>query len=260
MKKLMMSVLALLMVSGALAQDQQALAIMKKVKYQTTVPDEYLEMSMKLTNSRGRQLERYIKQYVYRENELRKSLITFTNPSDIRGSGFLSLQNEGREDDNWLYLPALKRSRRISASELTDKFMGSDFTYEDLDDEDLPQFHYTLLEDSQLEGRPCYTIEATAATDAKRRESGYSKRIILVDKAQAVIRKVQYYNAAGEHIKTFEAGDIRQLAGTDKWRSYQMKMHDLQKNHLTTLSFSVIKLNNGFEAAFFSKRSLEAGL
>lgn len=260
MKKLLLSLVAIGVMTLANAQENDANKIMKQVKYQSIVPDEYMEMTMELVNERGKKKERFIKQYIFRSEGLRKSLIIFTDPSDIRGSGFLSIENKDRDDDNWLYLPALRRSRRISPSDLTDKFMGSDFTFEDLEDEDISQFKYKYLGEKKINDRPCHIIEAVPFLEKKISETGYSKRIIHVDKASSIMSKIDYYDLNGEHIKTYEAGGLTKLENSDKWRSYEMSMSDLKKKHSTKLNYNIIKLNNGLEPEFFSKRSLETGI
>lgn len=234
--------------------------IMQLVDDQTNLRDEYQEMKMTQINDKGKKMERLLKMYVLRNNGMRNSLIVFTSPSDIEGSAFLTVENEDREDDNWLYLPILRKSRRISASDITDKFMGSDFTYEDLKEEDLKDFTYKYLGNETIGSYKTYKIEALPFSASKKAETGYSKRIIYVDQTTSMIVKTEYYNEALQHFKTYEAGNIEKIAGTDKYRTYSVKMTDIVKNHITELSFSTIKVNNDFSNDLFSKRSLESGI
>ncbi|RED93028.1 outer membrane lipoprotein-sorting protein [Marinoscillum furvescens] len=234
--------------------------IMLKVDEQTNLPDEYQEMEMVQISSNGKKMNRLLKMYIERKGENRNSLIVFTSPADIEGSAFLTIENDHREDDNWLYLPILRRSRRISSTDITDKFMGSDFTYEDLQEEDLGDFSYEYLGEATVAGKAAYKVEAIAATPKKKQETGYSKRVIYVDKASSLMVKIDYYSPKGQHIKTFEAGDIRPVAGTEKFRTYAMSMTDLQKDHKTELHFSTIQINNDFRSDMFSKRTLESGI
>lgn len=239
---------------------QSGREIMLKVDEQTNLPDEYQEMEMVQISSNGKKMNRLLKMYIQRQDENRNSLIVFTSPADIEGSAFLTIENDGREDDNWLYLPILRRSRRISSSDITDKFMGSDFTYEDLQEEDLRDFDYQYLGDGEVAGKPVYKVEATAATPAKKDETGYSKRVIYVDQASSLMVKIEYFDTNGKHTKTFEADDIRPIAGTDKYRTYSMIMTDLKKDHQTKLRYSEIQINNDFRTDMFSKRTLESGI
>lgn len=241
------------------ANAQSGKEIMLRVDDQTNLPDEYQEMKMSQINSKGKKMDRLLNMHVQRENGNRKLLIVFTHPQDIEGSAFLTLENEGREDDNWLYLPILRRSRRISSSDITDKFMGSDFTYEDLKEEDLDHFEYKYLGVEMVNGYDTYKIEAIPSTEAKKKETGYSKRVINVDKETNLIVTILYYNSNMEHVKTFEAGDIRRVQGTDKFRSYTMRMIDIKKDHITELNFSLIRVNNDFSNNLFTKRTLESG-
>ncbi|WP_255763339.1 outer membrane lipoprotein-sorting protein [Fulvivirga maritima] len=150
MKKIIISSIILLCSIPLLAQ-KSGRQIMEMVDEQTNLPNEYQEMEMIQVSKNGKTMNRLMKMYIERVSDNRKSLIVFTSPSDIEGSAFLTLENNDRDDDNWLYLPILRRTRRISSSDITDKFMGSDFTYEDLEEEDINDFTYKYLGDEKGE-------------------------------------------------------------------------------------------------------------
>lgn len=240
---------------------QTGLSIMKKNDAQVLANDESVDLKMILTDSKKRSRERQVTQFIKTDAaKNRSSIIQFSAPADVKGTSFLAVEHTGREDDQWLYLPALRKTRRISSSDQTDNFVGSDFTYEDLNTEDLDAFKYTLKEEATLDGVACYHIEAIPVTEAKKKETGYSKRELYIRKNDYVAQKIMFFDKNGAHTKTLTATNIKPIAGTDKSRAYQLLMENHRTNHNTTLVFNNFKINKGVEEDLFSKRNLERNL
>ena len=179
------------------------------------------------------------------------------SPADVKGTGFLSIENGNRDDDQWLYLPALQKVRRISASNETDNFIGSDFTFEDLQEEEIDQYDYKLIGAKDIDGLPCYHIQAVPGNDKKRKESGYSKRDIFINKENLMILQTNFYNKQGEVSKVYKAASIKQIGNTGKWRAYRMVVENLKTHNKTILQFQNYVINKGIDNEYFSQRYLE---
>ncbi|MBC7922593.1 MAG: outer membrane lipoprotein-sorting protein [Ferruginibacter sp.] len=240
------------------AQDPSALVVMQKSDEQSKAHDERADLTMLLVNSGGKERTRKV-QWVTKTDARnnRSSLIRFLSPADVEGTGFLSLEYAGREDDQWLYLPALKKVRRISASNETDNFIGSDFTYEDLDREDLDQYAYTSLGAEKIDNADCYVVQAVPNNEQKKKESGYSKRSIYVRKDNFTVVQTKYYDKNGELLKVLRGTDVRLAKGTDKWRAYRLELNNLRTGHKTILTFQNVAINRGIDQEFFTQRYLE---
>lgn len=257
-KKPAILILLLLGVAGLYAQT--GLEVMTQNNEQVYADDETFNITMTLVNKKGKQRARKIKQVLKNdENQNRSSLITFLSPANVRGTGFLSIEYSEKEDGQWLYLPALKRSRRISSSDNTDNFVGSDFTYEDLDTEDIEQFAYQITGSKTINDLEHFVIEAIPNNEKKRKESGYSKRIIYVRKDNFMISKIQFFNKKGVLFKELNASEMTFLEDVGKWRSAKINMHNLKTGHRTILEFSNILVNKGNNNRLFTKRNLEKG-
>ncbi len=239
-------------------QAQSGKDIMIKNDAQIRTQDESRDLTMILTDAKGRSRERKVNQYSINDAEdNRSTIIRFSAPADVKGTSFLAVEHSTRDDDQWLYLPALRKTRRISSSDITDNFVGSDFTYEDLGTEDLEDFSYTVLREDTFENASCYVIEAIPITPEKIKETGYSKRILYIRKSEYLAVKVDYFDKKGNHTKTFTITDIRKIPNSDKTRAHILTMKNLRTKHTTVLRFNNFKINQGLDTALFSKRNLE---
>lgn len=242
-------------------QSAKGLELMKKNDMQMSSDNEQVELTMELINSKNLKRSRTIKRYSKTDAAKNEStLIQFLAPADVAGTGFLAIENTGREDDQWLYLPALKRSRRISASNESDNFMGSDFTYEDIGSEELDQFDYNCTGEVNIAASACYVIVATPATEAKKQQSGYAKREIYLDKNTLVVNKINYYDKKGELLKVLEAAQIKPVGSTGKYRAHLLTMKNLKTKNQTVLKFNNFQINGTVNAELFTKRTLESGM
>jgi outer membrane lipoprotein-sorting protein len=223
-----------------------------------TVDDEQVELDMQLINKRGQKRERRVSWMLKSDAQRnQKGLIRFLAPADVRGTALLSIENADREDDQWLYLPALRKSRRISAANKADSFVGSDFAYEDLGAEEIDQHDYRLLREDTLDGTPVYVVEATPNNEQRKRESGYSRREIFVRKDSWAIVRIDYYDRQKELLKVFRARDIQQVPSTTTWRAQTIEMVNQKSGHTTVIVYGPFVINKGVSDDTFSIRELE---
>ncbi|MBI4831919.1 MAG: outer membrane lipoprotein-sorting protein [Candidatus Lindowbacteria bacterium] len=174
----------------------------------------------------------------------------------MKGVGLLTVEYSARDDDQWLYLPALRKVRRISASDQGDNFMGTDFTYEDIRSEKLDQHQYTVARSETIDGHDCYVIEAVPSTEKQKKESGYSRREIWVRKDIFLTVQTKYYDKKGEHFKTEVRTDVVEVC-PNIYRPNFMEMKNLKTKHTTQLGFDERKINKGLNDTIFTERELQ---
>jgi hypothetical protein len=215
--------------------------IMEKNFFATKVTSLRVETTMVLTNSRGQQRERATSGIVkLQPNGVDSKLVVkFSTPPDIKGTGVLQIEHSEGDDDLWIYLPALKRSRRLVANNKKDSFVGSDFSYGDITLPKVDHYHHRALGSEKIDNHDCHVVESVPATETVKSNSGYSKKISWIRADNFVESKVEYYDLAGRLLKTQRAGQ-HQLVEPDKNRWFVMhrEMTNHQTGHRTTLTAS----------------------
>lgn len=183
-----------------------------------------------------------------------KSLTVFSSPRDVNGTAFLSHTKILEPDDQWLYLPALKRVKRISSSNKSGSFMGSEFAFEDLTSQEVEKFDYKYLRDENQAGQDCFVVERYPVYP----NSGYTRQITWIDKAEYRLLKIEFYDRKNSLLKTLLLQDYRQYK--DKyWRAQKMSMMNHQTGKSTELSFDEFRFAIGLtETAFTSSRLMKA--
>lgn len=238
-----------------LIEAQTGLEVMQRNKDCVSFSTLQSENELTITNKNGQKRTRKIKKIESLDSEDNKSMVvTFTYPADVEGTALLSVE---KSDDRWLYIPALKQSRRIPDSDLSSSFMGTDFSYEDLENEEITEFEYQNLGVENLNGQKCYHIIATPKTKTKQKESGYSKRELFVTTDHYAAVLVKYYDKKGNCFKELRSSDLRKVKNSDKWKFYKMEMVNLKKKSTTTITVDDYVIDQKLSAETFSKRAIE---
>jgi len=181
-----------------------------------------------------------------------KTLIVFDNPRDVKGTAFLSHTHKSETDDQWLYLPALKRVKRISSSNKSGPFMGSEFAYEDISSQEIEKYTYLYLGDEAFDGRDHFKVERFPS-NAK---SGYHRQVVWFDQAEYRVWKIDFYDRKNDLLKTLTYSDYHQYL--DKyWRANVMHMVNHQTGKSTTLNFSDYTFAIGTSDADFTSNRLK---
>ncbi len=180
-----------------------------------------------------------------------KSLIVFDEPRDVRGTALLTFSRKVGDDDQWLYLPALKRVKRIASSNKSGPFMGSEFAYEDISSQEVEKYTYNYLRDETLNGQDCFVIERDPVDEA----SGYSRQVVWLDKAEYRVHKVEYYDRKQSHLKTLIFHDYQQYLNKH-WRASRLEMMNHQTMKSTTLSFRDYQFASGLDEREFNQSGL----
>ncbi|GIX21389.1 MAG: membrane protein [Gammaproteobacteria bacterium] len=180
-----------------------------------------------------------------------RSLITFLSPADVEGTTLLTHAHKDRDDDQWLYLPALKRVKRISSSNRAGAFMGSAFAYEDLAGQDIDKYHYRLLGETEHAGQPAFLLERIPDYSG----TGYSRQRLTVDKAELRILSIEFFNHQGVHEKTLTMEGYRLHTGRH-WRADRMHMVNHLDGRATILEWSEHRFGTGLSEFDFAVGAL----
>ena len=170
--------------------------------------DSTTTLTMTLRNKQGQESTREMRNRSLEvADDGDKSLIIFDHPKDVRGTALLTFSHKTGNDDQWLYLPALKRTKRIASNNKSGPFMGSEFAYEDISSQEVEEYTYKYLRDESYEGTPVYVIERYPTDD----NSGYTKQIVWMDAERYIPLKVDYYDRKQSHLKTLTFHDYLSL-------------------------------------------------
>lgn len=229
--------------------------IVEKAYNRQTGNDQTSELTMTLTNSRGQTRVRSIKQFTKDFGDVEKSIMFFLSPADVRNTSFMNWSYTGdKADDQWIYLPALKRIKRISSDSKSDYFMGSDFTYDDLGDRKLDADTHTLLREETINGKQCYVVESVS----KEEDYMYSKTIVWIDKASFIGVKKEFYDEDGELLKMLIIKNVEQISGF--YIITNSEMRNVQRNHFTSIELRNVQINTNISDDIFTERTMTRGL
>lgn len=230
--------------------DPEARKIFEEVdQRRSKINSERAEMRMVIFDSRGNTRERNLQSFSMNEGDVSKSLLIFESPANVRGTAFLSV-SEGSEEVQKLYLPALGQIQIISAAEKGDRFMGSDFTYEDLGDQDPEDYEFEL----QSKSDTTYVLRAK-----KTEASEYHYLNFYIDPDRYVLQKIEYINEDEQMIKRLEASGYSEVLD-EVWQPGKMVMFDLRDDRKTELSWSDRDVNASIPGWRFTERGLRRGL
>ena len=180
-----------------------------------------------------------------------KSLFVFDQPRDVQGTALLTHAHVNAPDDQWLYLPALKRVKRINAARRSGSFMGSEFSYEDMSSSQVEEYDYTYLRDEACGQLTC-TVTEQIPLDKK---SGYSRKIVWRDSDQLRTWKMELYDRKGSHLKTLTFENYRQYAGR-YWRAEEQTMENHLTGASTVLKWNELSFGNNLQDSEFTRPAL----
>jgi outer membrane lipoprotein-sorting protein len=214
--------------------------------------DTTVNLAMLLNLSGTEEVRREMRQLTLEvEGDGDKRIMVFDRPRDLKGTAILTFTHKVGNDDQWLYLPALKRVKRISAADKSGPFMGSEFAYEDLSSQEIEKYAYTYLRDEPVEDEPCFVVERVPV-DPK---SGYFRQVTWVDQSEYRLRRVDYYDRKGELLKTMTLADYSQHLD-QYWRPGKMIMDNHQNGKRTTLIFEDYRFRTGLSDSDFNRSAL----
>lgn len=213
-----------------------------------------VELQMKLRNAAGQESTRSLRISTLEkpdESVGDKSIVLFDTPRDIEGTALLSHAKILDPDDQWLYLPALKRVKRISSSNKSGPFVGSEFAFEDFTAIELNKFDYKHIGTDTCGALQCDVLERSPRYE----NSGYTKQIAWVDQTEFQIRKIEFYDRRGDLLKVLELNDYRQY-DNGVWRAHLLSMNNVQTNKQTELVYDDFRFDVGLAEGDFVKGRL----
>ena len=257
-KLIILSTLGLMLVSSfalvAETPEEKGLAIATKgYEMDKGWGDSSSSMQMILRKKKGQERTREMRsQAIEIADDGDHSIIIFDDPADVKGTAMLTHSHKVDTDDQWLFLPDLKRVKRISSSNKSGAFMSSEFAYEDMGSQEVEKYTYTFLRDENIDGHDYFVVERVP-TDKK---SGYTKQVSWIDQETYRLHKVDFYDRKSALLKTLSASDYT-LYLDKYWRPGRMDMINHLNDKSTTLIFSDYKFGNGFSESDFTKTSLK---
>ena len=234
--------------------EEKGLAIAKETKKRTQGFEDYKNKSvMTLKDRNGNTSKRFMRsKNLEMENDGDKILIIFDQPRDVKGTALLTFTHRTEDDDQWLYLPALKRVKRISSSNKSGPFMGSEFAYEDITSEEVEKYTYKYLRDEKYNDLDCFVVERYPVD----KRSGYSKQIVWIDKENYNPQMTQYFDRKGQLLKVLNISGYK-LYLEKFWKPDKMHMVNKVNGKESTLDFSEYEFKTGLKERDFDKNALK---
>ncbi len=212
--------------------------------------------SLKIYDQKGNVRTRKVSIASKKFGDVTKMIMRFVDPADVKGTAMLVYDYEGKPDDMWIYMPALKKSRRIVSNEKGKNFMGSEFTNADMSKPNIDDFNYKLLSTEIFNGKNCYKIEATAKTKDLETENGFSKKISYIEKGNYLCHKIEFYDLSGKLSKTQTISDYRPVSD-NKYFYYLMEMKNEQTGRKSVLITDAFQAGSNLSESLFSPANLE---
>ena len=253
--KLVVAVAVILATSFVASAQLTGRQIVQKAYNLPSGDDQTSQLTMTLVNKSGQTRVRKIQQFTKDFGDVEKSIMFFMSPADVKNTSFMNWSYDSdKPDDQWIYLPAIKKVKRISSDSKSDYFMGSDFTYDDLGDRKLDADVHKLLKTEKIDGYDCYVVESKS----KDEDYMYSKTKTWIRKDNFVGVKKEFYDEDGELLKVLHIKEVKKISGF--WVITHSEMKNIQKNHKTIIKLSNIKINTGVPASKFTERMMMRGI
>ena len=248
---------SLLLSAGFSLSAQTAEEIAKKVHDLPDGKTNYITASLTLIDKNGKSRLREIASYAFHDGPVKKNVTVFRSPKDVAGVSYLSFDYPDNADgsvkdsDSWLYLPAMKKVRRVSGSSKDDDFQGTDFTYDDMGERSLGKDSFKLLGSETFDGVDCWILEYTA----KDKNAKISRRVMWIEKSNYVTRKGEYFDRQGNKFKELLCENIEQSSGY--WSVKKMTMTNIITNHKTVYEATEVKYDLPLDTNLFTVSALE---
>ena len=213
------------------------------------------EMEMILIDSYGTRVSRKMKgTSMEGEKNEDRAITEFLSPADVKGTKLLTHSHQGEDDDQWLFLPAMKRKKRISGGAKSSSFMGSEFSYEDLGSQDIDKFNFKFIADEPIKGGKAWRVERIS-----KKKSGYSKQVMVVHQDYLAPTTIEYYDRRGGLLKVAEFSEWKQMKVGDKsfWKSGYVHVKNIQTKKESIFKWEKRELGKKLDESLFSPGALK---
>jgi len=255
--KILTSVIAIIISISfqAIAQEMTAREIIEKVYNRAEGDDQTSNLTMTLINKSGKERIRKIQQFTKDMGDMEKSIMFFQSPADIKNTSFMNWSyDDDKSDDQWIYLPALKKTKRISSDSKSDYFMGSDFTYDDLGDRKPDDDTHKLLREETIDGVAYYVVVSIP----KDEDYMYSETTTWIRKDNFIGLKKEFYDEDEDLLKILHIIKFEEISGL--LIITNSEMHNVQNDHKTKMVVSDIQINTGISDSKFTERMMMRGM
>lgn len=217
---------------------------------------------MELTEKSGKKRVRSTRSFRKDFGDERRLVIFYDEPRNLAGTAFLTYDypQSGVDDDQWLYLPALRKTRRVSGAERGDSFMGTDFSYDDMKQEtkvSIEEYRRETLGMEEIEGRSLYKVEAIPVSEQIAEEVGYGRVVSWIDQEIWMARKTEFWDTHGKLLKTLHFRDIRKVNGI--WTPHRLEVENHQTGHRTLFTISDVDYTSVVSDRLFKREALGRG-
>jgi len=234
--------------------------IMEKVTQTRKLDGSEAVVKMEIVGADGQKRERTISMAtkLYDGGDTEKRLYRFLSPPDVKGTSILVFDYATKADDIWIYLPVLRKTRRIVSSERSKSFMGSDFSYGDLNIPALDEFNYTLVKEENAGGEKCWVVDVVPRDKETAKSDGYSKKTYWVSMATNTVRKGLYFGLDGQPFKELKTDNIKLLdPKKHRYRAMHMEMTNKKTGRHSIFESTKVEFTPGTKDEYFTPRYLE---
>ncbi|MCK5162366.1 MAG: outer membrane lipoprotein-sorting protein [Desulfobacula sp.] len=252
-----------MVVPVCMADDERARQIMQQVEDRDDGDNMTSRMLMVLIDKNEKQRKKYFQSFSKDFGRDKKRIMFVKSPAPIKNTGFLTFDwdDESRDDDQWLFLPAIGKTKRIASSDKSSSFMGSDLNYSDMTGRNLEDYNFKLLKESKIKGIDVWIIQSLPKTKEVEDETGYKKSILAVRKDNYIVVRAKMWTSEGGFTKYMDAQKLVQIDGI--WvvaQNHITKKRGKVTMHQTLLKLSNVKFNQSLDENVFTIRRLEKGL
>lgn len=248
--------LTIILVTSSFAASQNPREISKKSADAIALGSMEMTTTLKIFDAKGNARSRTLNMASRKFGDVTKMMMKFTDPADVKGTSILIYDYEERADEMWIYMPALKKTRRVVSNERGKNFMGSEFTNADMSKPNIEDFDYKIISSENINGRASHVIEATPVSQESLQSNGFSKKVSYIDKENYLCYKIEYYDLKGKILKTQTIGDYRPVEG-GSYFYYEMEMKNEQNGRKSVLKTEKFKPQSQMTEAQFSPSNLD---
>jgi hypothetical protein len=246
-----------------MAGDENARQIMQKVEDRDDGDNMTSDLAMVLIDKNNKERKKNFQIFLKDFGKNSKRIMFVKSPAQIKNTGFLTFDydDESRDDDQWLFLPAIGKTKRIASTDKSSSFMGSDLNYSDMTGRNLEDYDFKLLKESKIKGQDVWIIQSLPRTKEVEDVTGYKKAILAVRKDNYVVVRAKMWTSEGGYTKYMDIQKLQKIDGI--WvvtRNHIIKKRGKSITHQTLLLFSNIKFNQSLDENIFTIRRLEKGL
>ena len=255
-RKIILTLVIIILSGGFVFAQENALQIVERSRNRIQADTTSTRFRMIITARGGAQSEREMDQFSKKDARgNNRMVIVFREPASVRGTRFLTIENEDRANDQWIFLPSLGRVRRIAAAEGSSSFVGTDFSYDDISSahRNVNLDNHRLLREERYRDRDCYVIESIPIDTSYH----YSKMIQWIDKENYLLYKIELYDRRGNHVKLLEVLEYREVQG--RLSAMVTRMTTLATGASTSLNVTELRYDSQIPEGVFTPNFLETG-